>query len=70
MLHRVAGVLNVSMDYLIGQSDKSQVEDMAQNSEFLGFYGKFQELSREDRELILDQMEFLRQRKRGRDKIE
>ncbi len=64
VLHRIAGVLNVSMDYLIGQSDKSQVEDMAQNSEFLAFYGKFQELSRDDREQILDQMEFLRQRKR------
>ncbi len=65
VLHRVAGVLNVSMDYLIGQSDQSQVEDMAQNREFLAFYGKFQELSRNDREQILDQMEFLRQRKRG-----
>ena len=64
VLHRVAGVLNVSMDYLIGQSDQSQIEDIAQNSEFQAFYGKFQELSKEDREQILDQMEFLRQRKR------
>ena len=65
VLHRVAGVLNVSMDYLIGQSDQSQVEDMAQNSEFMDFYMKFQELSRNDREQILDQIEFLRQRRRG-----
>ena len=65
ILHRIAGVLNLSLDYLIGQSDQSQVEDMAQNSEFLAFYRKFQELSKEDREQILDQMEFLRQRKRG-----
>ncbi len=66
VLHRVAGVLNVSMDYLIGQSDQSQVEDMAQNSEFLAFYEEFQELSKEGREQILDQIEFLRQRKRGK----
>jgi len=56
----------VSLDYLIGQSDQSQVEDIAQNSEFLGFYENFQALSRGDREQILDQMEFLRQRKRGK----
>jgi len=59
-----SGVLNVSLDYLIGQCDQSQVENMAQNSEFLAFFKKFQELSRADREQILDQMEFLRQRKR------
>ena len=56
----------MSLDYLIGQSDQSQVEDIAQNSEFLGFYENFQALSRGDREQILDQMEFLRQRKRGK----
>ncbi len=65
VLYRVAGVLNVSMDYLIGQSDHSQVEDMAQNSEFQAFYIKFKELTKGDREQILDQMEFLKQRKRG-----
>ena len=54
----------MSMDYLTGQCDQSQVTDMAQNSEFQAFYGKFQELSRDDREQILDQMEFLKQRKR------
>ena len=64
VLHRVAGVLNVSMDYLIGQSDQSQIADMAQNSEFLAFYRKFQELSKEDREQLLDQIDFLRQRTR------
>ena len=64
VLHRVAGVLNLSLDYLIGQSDQSKIADMAQNSEFLAFYSKFQELSKEDREQILDQMEFLKQRKR------
>ena len=65
VLHRIAGVLNVSIDYLIGQSDQSQVEDVAQNREFQVFYGKFLELSKRDREQILDQMEFLRERKRG-----
>ncbi len=64
VLHRVAGVLNVSLDYLIGQSDQSQIEDMAQNREFLNFYRRFQELSKEDREQIEDQVMFLRQRKR------
>ncbi len=64
VLYRIAGVLNVSMDYLIGQSGQSKIADMAQNSEFLAFYKKFQELSKDDREQILDQMEFLRQRKR------
>ena len=63
VLQRIAGVLNVSIDYLIGQSDQSQVEDVAQNREFQAFYGKFLELSKSDREQILDQMEFLRQRK-------
>ena len=65
VLQRIAGVLNVSIDYLIGQSDRSQVEDMAQNREFQAFYGKFLELSKRDREQILDQMEFLVQRKSG-----
>ena len=64
VLHRVAGVLNVSLDYLIGQSHQSQIEDMAQNSEFLAFYRKFQELSKKDKEQISDQMEFLIQRKK------
>jgi len=63
VLHRLAKVLEVSLDFLMGRKDSSDLDDLLQNNEVLEFYRGFQRLSPEDRKIIEQQIEFLKSKK-------
>ena len=60
VLHRIADVLGVSLDFLIGKTDKSEIEDMLQHEEFKTFFRGFESLDETDKEFIKKNIEFLR----------
>jgi transcriptional regulator with XRE-family HTH domain len=68
VLRRIAKVLGVSLDYLTGKTDQSQLKDLVQDPEVIAFYRGFQSLEPEDKEVIRKQIDFLRSKSRGRGK--
>ena len=66
VLHRIANVLGVSLDFLIGKTDKSEIEDMLQHDDFKTFFRGFESLNESDKEFIKKNIEFLRTRAKGR----
>lgn len=68
VLHRIASVLEVSADYLLGNTEKPELEDLLQNEEVMTFYRGFQTLDSSDRETIINNIEFLRSQKREKKK--
>jgi len=63
VLHKIAKVLNVSLDYLIGQGDEVEVQEIAQDADVQSFFRGFQELRKDDQERIMEQIEFLKARR-------
>lgn len=59
VLHRIANVLGVSLDYLAGKSDEIELEDMLQQDEVKKFFRGFQSLDPDDQQTILKNIEFL-----------
>ncbi len=59
VLHRIADVLEVSLDYLIGKTDKSELEDLLQHEDFKAFFRGFESLDAEDKKMIERHIEFL-----------
>lgn len=62
VLHRIADVLEVSLDYLTGKTDKVEFEDLLQHKKAQAFFRGFQGLDPEDQKTILKNIEFLRSR--------
>ncbi|KUO40381.1 MAG: hypothetical protein AVW05_03705 [Hadesarchaea archaeon DG-33] len=60
VLHRIATVLGVSMDYLSGKTDESEVQDLLQHENAKAFFRGFQSLDSEDQETISKLIEFLK----------
>jgi len=60
VLHRIANVLEVSIDYLTGRTDEVKLEDLLQQDEVQQFYRGFQSLDPEDKKLIQQHIEFLK----------
>ena len=60
VLHRIATVLKVSLDYLTGKTDDSELKDLLQNEEVREFFRGFQSLSERDRDVIKRQMEIMK----------
>ena len=52
VLHRIAQVLQVSLDYLAGQKDSIELKDALQNQELKTFFRKYQNLDKEDKKFI------------------
>ena len=52
VLHRIANVLGVSLDFLIGKTDKSEIEDMLQHDDFKTFFRGFESLDETDKEFL------------------
>ena len=52
VLHRIAQVLRVSLDYLAGQKDSVELEDMLQHQELQAFFRKYNNLSPLDKDFI------------------
>jgi transcriptional regulator with XRE-family HTH domain len=65
VLHRIASVLNVSLDYLVGKTGKSELEDLLQHEDFKIFYRGFESLGSEDKEIVKKHIEFLKSQYKG-----
>jgi transcriptional regulator with XRE-family HTH domain len=59
VLQKIAQVLEVSMDYLSGNTMRPELNDLLQNKEVREFYRGFQALENEDKKTILKNIEFL-----------
>jgi len=68
VLRRIAKVLGVSLDYLTGKTNQSQLKDMLEDPEVMAFYRGFQSLDPDDKEIIQKQIDFLKSKSRGRGK--
>lgn len=62
VLSRIARVLGVSVDYLTGKSDKSELEDLLQQENVQTFFRGFQALDPKDKKIIMEQIEFMKSR--------
>lgn len=60
VLHRIAEVLEVSLDYLTGRSDESRLEDLVGCAGVERFFRGVQSLDERDRDTIMKHIEFLR----------
>ncbi len=59
VLHRIANVLEVSLDYLTGKTDTSELQDLLQQEDIQTFYRGFQSLDSDDQQIILKNIKFL-----------
>ena len=66
VLHRIANVLGVSLDYLAGKTDTSELQDLLQHDDFVAFFRGFESLGSEDKETIKKHIEFLKSQNEGR----
>lgn len=60
IVRRLASVLQVSVDYLLGSTDKSELKDILQDQSVQRFFRGFQDLSASDKQHIEKQIELLR----------
>jgi transcriptional regulator with XRE-family HTH domain len=66
VLHRIANVMGVSLDYLTGKTDTSELQDLLQHDDFVTFFRGFESLGNEDKDLIKKHIEFLKSKNEGR----
>ena len=66
VLHRIANVMGVSLDYLTGKTDTSELQDLLQHDDFVTFFRGFESLENEDKDLIKKHIEFLKSKHEGR----
>jgi len=59
-LRRLAAALQVSTDYLLGSTDKSELKDILQDQTMQKFFRGFQNLSESDRQFIQKQVALLK----------
>lgn len=60
VIHSIARVLGVSIDYLTGKTDKTELQDLLQDDQVKAFFRGFKSLKEPDKELIRKQIEFLK----------
>jgi transcriptional regulator with XRE-family HTH domain len=60
VIHSIARVLGVSIDYLTGKTDKTELQDLLQDDQVKAFFRGFESLKDADKELIRKQIEFLK----------
>ena len=66
VIHRIANVLSVSLDYLTGKTDTSELQDLLQQDDFVAFFRGFESLGSEDKETIKKHIDFLKSQYEGR----
>ena len=64
VLQRIASVLNVSIDYLLGKADESELDVLLHDQNVRTFYRGFNELDPEDKETIEKMVEFFKSKKK------
>lgn len=60
VLRKIAIALGESVDYIIGDADHTNVDDLLQHKEFQTFYRDYSGLSENDKEQVKNMMELLR----------
>lgn len=60
ILRRLGTALKVSTDYLLGNTEKSELQDMLQDQSVQKFFRGFQDLNDTDKQFIQKQIELLR----------
>lgn len=63
VLQRIASVLNVSIDYLLGKTDETELDDLLHDKEVRTFFRGFQSLDSEDKETIEKMVDFFKSKK-------
>ncbi len=66
VLNRIANVFGVSLDYLTGKTDTSELQDLLQHDDFVAFFRGFESLGSEDKEIIKKHIDFLKSQYEGR----
>jgi transcriptional regulator with XRE-family HTH domain len=66
ILRRLATALQVSTDYLLGSSDKSELKDMLQDQSVQKFFRGFQDLNGTDKQFIQKQIDLLRSQSKSK----
>jgi len=64
ILRRIASVLKVSSDFLLGTTDDVALKDLLQDDQVQKFFRGFKDLSSKDKALIEHQIEFLKAQKK------
>lgn len=64
VLQRIASVLNVSIDYLLGKTNKSELDDLLHDQEVQTFFRGFQSLDPDDKETIEKMVDFFKSKKK------
>ncbi len=64
VLQRITSVLNVSLDYLLGKTDESEIGDLLQNQEVRTFFRGFQSLAPEDKQTVEKMIDFFKSKKK------
>lgn len=59
VIHRIAQVLGVSIDYLAGKTESPEFEDMIHNDDTRAFFRGYQSLDERDKETVKKYLEFL-----------
>ena len=60
VLRKIASVLMVSTDFLLGESKETEFKDLLENENVQTFFRGFQGLSSKDQDLIKQQIDFLK----------
>jgi transcriptional regulator with XRE-family HTH domain len=60
VLRKIASVLKVSTDFLLGNTNETKLEDLVQDENVQKFYRGFKDLSSDDQKFIQQQMELLK----------
>jgi transcriptional regulator with XRE-family HTH domain len=66
ILRRLATALQVSADYLLGSTDKSELKDMLQDQSVQKFFRGFQDLNETDKQFIQKQIDLLRSQSKSK----
>lgn len=64
VLRKIASVLKVSSDYLLGNSDESEISDLLQDEQTITFFRDFKNLSPDDQLQMKMLAEFLKSKKK------
>ena len=70
VLHRIARVLGVSLDYLSGKTEKSELKDLLQQEGIKTFYRGLESLDLEDKQAVMKYIEFLHSKYEDKKKSE
>lgn len=66
ILRRLAASLEVSTDYLLGNTDKSELQDILQDQSIQKFFRGFQDLNDTDKKFIQKQIDLLRSQSKSK----